>query len=120
MKIGTVLKDTFRPTRGRLILLAVFLLIAVGGLIQSSEFTSNKSPLLPVLRPFPLWVTFVYLMIPLVYLTPPLQLLGLSLFGGPTWFTVGSTVLYFYVLACLLATVAWAGRSLVARLTRSV
>jgi hypothetical protein len=54
-------KQFFKPTWGKILLLGIFVLIMIGSHIQSWAFTDGeefglpKPPLYDLLRPFPLW-----------------------------------------------------------------
>ncbi|MDH5505802.1 MAG: hypothetical protein OEZ02_01105 [Anaerolineae bacterium] len=86
-------------------MVAIFIAIATGGQIQAWAFTEAppKPPLYDLLRPFPLWSMWLYLLAPLPILFSPLKLLGIDILAGPPWFFYAANIVYFYLLACLLA-----------------
>ena len=117
------MRRVFGPSRAKLILWALFVVLAVGGFIQASEFgphAGRHHAVVRALHPFPLWVTFVYLVAPLAYLVLPLNRIGFHLWAY-SWWVIGLVMLlYFYLFACLLVMAFRGGHWLVARLARSV
>ncbi|MGD2159288.1 MAG: hypothetical protein PVG32_20595 [Anaerolineales bacterium] len=104
------LRKSLKPDWRKLILFALFAAIAVGGKIQAWAFSDipPKPPLYDLLRPFPIWPLWMFLLIPLALLAWPLRLVGLDLMGGPPWLFITSNVIYFYLLACfIVSAVDW-------------
>ncbi len=91
----------------RLILTAIFLVIAYGGWVQSQVFFAKNvakpaPPLRSVFEPVPhLWEIWVVLLAPLAFI---LRHLGAQQFfdTGPPWFFWTVQVLYFYLIAWLI------------------
>lgn len=87
-------------------LFVLFLLIAAGGQIQAWAFSDDpatKPPLYDLLRPLPLWLIWVFTMVPLIWLMAILRSLGWT-YSGPG-LNVGyriALVVYYYLLACAL------------------
>lgn len=110
-----------KPTFGKLLLLALFILIMMGGRIQAWAFSDMppKPPLYDLLRPFPIWPLWMLLLAPLALLVLPLRLVGIDVMGGPAWLFLFANLAYFYLLSCLLAAGAgWARRAWRARRAR--
>jgi len=99
-----LMKEFLKPDWRKVLLFAVFALIAVGGHIQAWAFSDvpPKPPLYDLLRPFPLWPMWVELLFPLIILSLPLRIVGLDVMAGHFLLFVAANVLYFYFLSCLL------------------
>ena len=93
------------PSRRKILLFAIFTLIAIGGHIQAWAFSDvpPKPPLYDLLRPFPIWPIWVFLLMPLGVLSLPLRIIGLDIMSGHFWLFVATQAFYFYLLSCLLA-----------------
>ena len=105
------LKHVLKPDSRKIVLFAIFLAIAIGGKIQAWAFTDvpPKPPLYDLLRPFPIWPMWMFLLMPLALLALPLRFLGLDVMGGPACLFIVANVTYFYLLCCLVvATLGWA------------
>jgi hypothetical protein len=91
-----------------MLLFALFLAIAMGGMIQAWAFhdVAPKPPPYDLLRPFPIWPVWMLLLLPLALLTLPLKLLGLDAMGGPYWLFLAANLAYCYLLSCLIVA-AW-------------
>jgi hypothetical protein len=100
------LKQVPRPDWRKILLFAIFVAIAIGGKIQAWAFTDvpPKPPLYDLLRPFPIWPIWMFLLMPLALLALPLRLLGLDVIGGPSWLFIVANITYFYLLSCLMVT----------------
>jgi hypothetical protein len=98
------LKQVLRPDWRKFLLFAIFVVIAIGGNIQAWVFTDvpPKPPLYDLLRPFPIWPIWMYLLIPLALLVLPLRLLNIDVMGGPFWLFIVANITYFYLLSCLI------------------
>ena len=98
------LKQVLRPDWRKILLFAIFVAIAIGGKIQAWAFTDvpPKPPLYDLLRPFPIWPIWMFLLMPLALLALPLRLLGLDVMGGPSWLFIVANITYFYLLSCLM------------------
>jgi len=98
------MKEFLKPDWRKVLLFAVFALIAVGGHIQSWAFSDvpPKPPLYDLLRPFPIWPIWVFLLMPLGVLSLPLRIIGLDIMSGHFWLFVAANAIYFYFLSCLL------------------
>ena len=105
MKMQTV-KQVLKPDWRKLFLFAIFTSIAVGGKIQAWAFSDvpPKPPLYDLLRPFPIWPMWMFLLMPLALLTLPLRFIGLDVMAGPPWLFVVANIIYFYLLSCLIIT----------------
>lgn len=99
------LKEALRPDWRKILLFAIFISLAAGGMIQAWSFSEipPKPPLYDLLLPLPIWSIWMFLLIPLALLVFPLRLLGLDLLGGPSWLFMAASIIYFYLLSCLLA-----------------
>lgn len=106
MKVRTV-KQVLKPDLRKLFLFAIFIAIAVGGKIQAWVFSDMlpKPPLYDLLRPFPIWSMWIFLMIPLALVVLPLRLLGIDVMGGPAWLFIIANIAYFYLLSCVVVTI---------------
>jgi hypothetical protein len=64
----------FKPTKIKIVLWVIFVLISLAGRIQSYAFTDGETsglaePLFyDLLKPFPFWVFYMYLLLPLLVL----------------------------------------------------
>jgi hypothetical protein len=91
----------------RLILTAIFLVIAYGGYVQSQAFSAKAlakqaPPLMGVFEPVPyLWESWIVLLAPLALI---LRHVGIQQFfdTGPAWFFWTVQALYFYLIAWLI------------------
>ena len=83
----------------------MFALIAVGGTIQAWAFYGlpPKPLLYDFLGPFPFWVVWMYLLVPLDVLLRPLKSIGIDVMAGGGLF-IAAHVVYFYLLSCLFVT----------------
>jgi len=97
-------EQVLKPDWRKILLFAIFAFIAVGGHIQSWAFSDvpPKPPLYDLLRPFPIWPIWTYLLLPLSLLSLPLRIIGLDVMSGHFWLFVAAQALYFYFLSCLL------------------
>lgn len=100
-KINQLLK----PTKQKVILFIIFMLIVVAGQIQSYAFTNGeitgkpKPVFYDLLKPFPFWALWMYLLLPLSPIHLILSATGLrvnSIF-------LLTNVVYFYILASFMA-----------------
>lgn len=104
------MKRALWPEWRKLLLFAILIAIAIGGRIQAWAFvddvmpTPPKPPLYDLLRPFPLWAIWMYLLAPLVLLSWPLRLLGLDVMRGGPWVFIAANLIYFYPLSYLAIT----------------
>jgi hypothetical protein len=98
------IKQVLRPDWRKALLFAIFTLTAVGGHVQSWAFSDvpPKPPLYDLLRPFPIWPIWVFLLMPLGLLSLPLRIIGLDIMSGHFWLFVAAQALCFYLLSCLL------------------
>jgi len=98
------MKQVLKPDWWKILLFVIFIAIAIGGKIQAWGFSDipPKPPLYDLLRPFPIWITWMSLLAPLALLTSPLKLLGLDIMGGPPWLFIVTNIIYFYLLSCLV------------------
>jgi len=108
------MKRAPRPDWRKLLLFAVLIAIAIGGHIQTWAFVDDvpnpppKPPLYDLLRPLPLWVLWIYSLVPLALLLWPLRLLGLDVMRRAPWASVIASPIYFYLLSCLvIAALDW-------------
>ena len=88
----------------KFLLFAIFIAIAVGGKIQAWAFSDvpPKPPLYDLLRPFPIWPLWMFLLMPLALLVLPLRFVGIDVMGGPPWLFITANLAYFYLLSCLI------------------
>lgn len=98
------IKQVLQPDWRRLILFALFVAVAFGGMIQAWAFSDMppKPPLYDLLRPFPIWPIWMFLLMPLALFALPLRLVGIDLMGGPPWLFTTANLIYFYLLSCLV------------------
>lgn len=98
------LKEFLKPDWKKALLFGVFVLIAIGGHIQSWAFSDvpPKPPLYDFLWPFPLWAMWMQLLFPLILLLLPIRIIGLDVMAAPFWLFVAINGFYFYFLSCLL------------------
>jgi hypothetical protein len=94
-----------KPGWGKLFLFVTFIAIMMGGMVQAWVFSNTppKPPLYDLLRPFPIWSLWMFLLMPLALFVLPLQVVGIDVMGGPTWLFVTANLTYFYLLSCLAA-----------------
>ena len=99
-------KQVLEPDWRKLFLVAIFTSIAVGGKIQAWAFSDvpPKPPLYDLLRPFPIWPMWMFLLMPLALLTLSLRFIGLDVMAGPPWLFVVANIIYFYLFSCLIIT----------------
>jgi len=106
-------KDFLKPDWRRISLLGVFLFIMVAAHIQSYAFVDGeevdgeevgipKPPFYDVLKPFPFWAMWIYLIIPLVIFYIPMSFTGLSYIIQTGWLTYLIQAAYFYLLSCFI------------------
>lgn len=98
------IKQFLKPNWRRLIPFAIFVAIAVGGKIQAWAFSDMppKPPLYDLLRPFPIWPMWMFLLMPLALLALPLRLIGIDLMSGPPWLFITANLIYFYLVSCFV------------------
>jgi len=104
------MKRLLWPDGKRLLLFALFLAMAMGGMIQAWAFSDvpPKPALYDLLRPLPIWPLWMLLLAPLALLSAPLRLLGLDLMEGSYGLFVVANLAYFYLLSCLIvAACGW-------------
>lgn len=96
--------EILRPTKTKLILFAVFVVIMIGGDIQSYVFTDGeeysvpKPPFYDIVNVFPFWPIWMLLTMPLSLLS----LIGISV-SVNKFMLFGSNIIYFYILASLIS-----------------
>jgi hypothetical protein len=112
MKLGVYLKPDWR----KILVFIGFLIIYVGGSIQSWTFTDLETfgysppPFYEIVRLFPFWLVWLVTIAPLVLLA---SLIGSILipfigngadfiFNRPVWISVVIYVIYYYCLSCLV------------------
>jgi hypothetical protein len=97
-------KRFLQPDSRRLVLLAIFVGIAVGGKIQAWAFSDMppRPPLYDLLEPLPIWSLWMVLISPLALLALPLRLVGIEIMGGPAWLFLTANLVYFYLLSCFV------------------
>ena len=98
------MKTFLKPDFRKLLLFSVFILIAVGGKIQTWAFDDDpqiKPPLYDFLRPYPFWLVWIFSMVPLMIISTPFRTLTqnirLDLMHHLWWIGL---VVYYYVLSC--------------------
>jgi hypothetical protein len=101
---GHRLFQFLKPDWRKLLLFALFVLVALGGRIQAWAFSDQppKPALYDLLKPLPIWPLWMLLLMPLALVSWPLRLAGIDIMGGPAWLFMASNLVYFYALACLL------------------
>jgi hypothetical protein len=99
-----IVKQFLKPEWRRLLLLAIFVAIAVGGRIQAWVFSDAppKPPLYDLLQPFPIWPVWMFLLMPLAVVSLPLRSVGIDVMDGPPWLFMAASLIYFYLLSCLV------------------
>jgi hypothetical protein len=120
MKAQIVLQ-VLKPGLGKLLLFVFFIAIMMGGQIQAWAFSDvpPKPPLYDLLQPFPIWPIWMFLLVPLALLVLPLQVVGIDVMGGPAWLFIIASIVYFYLLSCLIvAGIVWARSKLRSRRMR--
>ena len=97
-----------KPNAVKLLLFAILIAIAIGGSRQAEEFHDHSRPFLTSL---PLWVSWVYLLLPVAFADRLLEMIGApSLFDAPLPIFWGVQAAYFYFVACVLVAVIRAAR----------
>jgi len=93
-----------KPEWRKLLLFTIFVAIAAGGMIQAWAFSDvpPKPPLYDLLRPFPIWPMWIFLLMPLALVSLPLRFVGIDVMGGPPWLFITANLFYFYLLSCLM------------------
>ena len=93
-----------QPDWRKLVLFALLIAIAAGGKIQAYAFSGgpDKPLLYDLLRPFPIWPLWMFLLLPLALLSWPLRLAGVDPLHGPAWLFIAANIAYFYLLSCLV------------------
>lgn len=113
MKKETI-KCFFTPDRNRILIFVMFTLVAFAGHIQSWVFSGKdmglpKPPLFELLTPFPFWVVWVMLLLPLGLLSNVIVAIGGYdadfIMRGPFWLSWIIQLLYFYVVSCVIASI---------------
>ena len=99
-----IVKRFLKPEWRRILLFAIFVAIAMGGKIQAWAFSDipPKPPLYDLLRPFPIWPMWMFLLIPLALVSLPLRFVGVDVMGGAPWLFITANLIYFYLLSCLV------------------
>ena len=98
------IKEFLKPDWKKILIFGVFVFIAVGGSIQSWAFSDMppKPPLYDLLAPFPFWITWIFLIMPLGILTAPFNYTGFCLFCPPYIYPLEA--IYFYLLSCAVVS----------------
>lgn len=101
------MRRLFAPSRARLVLFGVFVVIAILGQLQAAGFSEEGGRSGGMFHAIPIWEVWMYLLAPLGFLFLALDQTGLELhqtvFSGPAVVFWAVQVIYFYVVACLLA-----------------
>ena len=106
-----LIKQFFKPDLMKIVLFMIFMFIAFAGYTQSWVFSgkdmgSPKPPLFDLLAPFPFWVVWVFLLLPLALLSNLIVTVGDYdmdfIMRGPFWPFGIINVIYFYMLSCLI------------------
>lgn len=96
------LVEFFKPTKIKIALFAIFVLISLAGRIQSYAFTDGETyslaePLFyDLLKPFPFWAFYMYLLLPLLVLGSIFNIHYL-----PFYLSFFIEIVYFYILSSL-------------------
>jgi len=119
-QIQSMKKDAIKrfltPDRKKILVLPVLMLVAFAGYIQSWVFSGKdmglpRPPLFDLIAPFPFWVVWVVLLLPLGALSNVIVAIGGYdadfIMRGPFWISWVIQLLYFYVVSCVIALV-WA------------
>ncbi len=91
-----------KPTKIKIVFWVMFVLIGLAGRIQGYAFSDGETYGLPkplfydLLKPFPFWVLYMYLLFPLLILGSIFNIHYL-----PSYLSFSIDVVYFYVLASL-------------------
>ena len=95
----------FRPDLLRLLLLAIFVAIAIGGSYEARSFSEEATR-----RFFGAWTVWMALLAPLGLLLIVMDAISLKidLFRAPPAVFWAVQIVYFYLLACVIAGVAQA------------
>jgi len=108
------IKQFLTPDRKKILVLAVLMLVAFAGYMQSWAFSGKdmglpKPPLFELLTPFPFWVVWVMLLLPLGLLSNVIVAIGGYdadfIMRGPFWLSWIIQLLYFYVVSCVMASI---------------
>lgn len=93
----------FKPNWQKILLFSVFMLIAVGGQIQTWAFDKDpqtKPPLYDLLKPLPLWLIWAFSIAPLIIIFAPFRSLALNIALDVNWLWWIVQVIYYYTLSC--------------------
>jgi len=107
-------KRFFKPDWKRILVFVMLTLVAFAGHMQSWVFSGKdmglpKPPLFELLAPFPFWVAWVVLLLPLGMLSNVIVAIGGYdadfIMRGPFWLFWTIQLLYFYVVSCVIASI---------------
>ncbi len=100
-----------QPGVSKIIFFALFLLIAVGGHLQSEGFSDGAGQHV-FLPGFPFWEAWMVLLAPYALIAALFRRLGIDIaaFRGAAILFWGAQLIYFYVLACVLVSIVAALR----------
>lgn len=105
------IKKFLQPDWRKILILALFLFIAFAGHVQSWAFSGEdtgepKPPFYDLFKPFPFWVVWVVVIMPLILLSELIVKIGGYkadfIMRGPSLFFWVVQVIYFYILSCLV------------------
>lgn len=108
-------KQFVRADRRKFIIFATFMFIAFAGYTQSWVFSGKdiglpKPLLFDLFAPFPFWIIWTTLLLPLGLLSNVIVAIGGYkadfIMRGPFWLFVIINLAYFYMLSCLI-TFIW-------------
>lgn len=111
MKKETI-KHFFKPDWKKIPVFVIFMFIAFAGHTQSWVFSGKdaglpKPPLFDLLRPFPFWVIWILLLLPLGLISNVIVAVGGYgadfIMGGPFWLFWIIQSVYFYTVSCLIS-----------------
>ena len=105
------IKEFLNHDLRKCIVFLVFIFICFAGYTQSWVFSgkdigSPKPPLFDLLAPFPFWIIWVFLLLPLALLSNLIVAIGGYnvdfIMRGPFWLFGIINLIYFYLLSCLI------------------
>ena len=105
------IREFLMPDLRKCIVFLVFMFICFAGYIQSWVFSgkdigSPKPPLFDLLAPFPFWIVWVFLLLPLILLSNLIVAIfrynADFIMRGSFWLFWTINFVYFYLLSCLI------------------
>ncbi len=114
------IRGLLRPGWSEALLLSVFVLVVVGGWIQSWGFAEPPLPPKPFLydflAPLPFWPIWMITLVPLALLTSPLRFVGVDVMAAPPWLFLPLSFLYYYLISYFMVLVVRSSRAAIRRM----